>query len=79
MDEDLFHKITIIFLIFLGVGLFLTYGHVQAVSQKVEKIEVNNMLDMIYEKCMQNVKSNITTIKGVNVELKYENGVCVIK
>ena len=42
-------------------------------------MQCNQVVDMIYEQCREESKINITSIKGHNTTLRYENGVCVIK
>ena len=79
MDEELFQKIVFIMLVLMGVAIFMIYQNISVVANNVENIEINNMLDIIYEKCIQGKHTKITDVKGENVSLKYENGVCIIK
>ena len=86
IDEDKFHIITIGLLILLVLATYFTFKTLAAINQTAQqKLQCEDIIDAIYENCAEENRININTastwngIKGRNVTLKYEYGVCTIK
>ena len=77
MDEDKFQyaTLTLLALIFISV-LWMSSNDVQ-LQHELEGCP--QVLDLIYEQCVEENNISITTIRGTNTNLVMENGRCVIK
>ena len=80
MDEDFFQKVIIALVV---VAIILSWMNLTNIAQAKQTIssgmQCNEVVDKIYEQCREETSIEITTIKGRNTTLHYENGVCIIK
>lgn len=85
MEEDTFQKVVlgalmlVLVLCYTGIQIAKT-GQSDAVRAIKDVGNCGQVVDLIYEQCVEEQSLNITnTIKGRNTTLHYQNGVCVIK
>jgi hypothetical protein len=79
MEDDSFHKFTLLGLILIILLIFLAGKYFLALQKNLEQTKCSEVVDMIYEQCQEEQNISIQTFKGRNTVLEYDRGVCVIK
>ena len=84
MEESTFQKVMIAALVIIIGGLYTSIVMTSTTLSETKQVitEGNKcgfLVDVIAEQCSEENHVNLTSIKGNNKELFYENGVCVIR
>lgn len=80
MEDDTFHVVVIIGLVILIISVVVAGGRLNTVQARLEsKMQCSEIIDTIYENCLEERNITLTTMKGRTANLYAEYGACIIR